>query len=97
MFCQVVLRNGAPIDAEVPDYRELDTVPNERRYTADQPPLESQPPADPPSNPPCSPSSVSMMDTAAFSKQVPAGAAGKAEAALDGKVSLMHMPEALPF
>ena len=34
---QVVLRNGIAIDAEVPDYSELDTVPNERRYTADQP------------------------------------------------------------
>lgn len=33
----MVLRDGVAIDAEVPDYSELDTVPNERRYTADQP------------------------------------------------------------
>ena len=97
VFCQVVLRNGVPIDAKVPDYAELDTVPNERRYTADQTSLESQPPADPPSNPPCSPSSVKMVDTAAFSSQVAADAGGEAEAALEGKVSLVHMSEALPF
>jgi len=42
----VVLRNGVAIDAEVPDYSELDTVPNERRYTADQP---SAAPSEPPS------------------------------------------------
>ena len=92
-----MLRNGAPIDAEAPDYRELDTVPNERRYTADQPTLESQPLADPPSNPPCSPSSVSMMDNASFSNQVAADVAGTAEAALDEKVSLTHMLDALPL
>ena len=84
----MVLRNGAPIEAEVPDYRELDTVPNERRYTADQLPPKSQPPADPPSNPPCSPSAVSMIDTAAFSNQAPADVGGKAEATLHGQVSL---------
>lgn len=42
----MVLRNGVAIDAEVPDYSELDTVPNERRYTADQP---SAAPFEPPS------------------------------------------------
>ena len=93
----MVLRNGAPIEAKVPDYRELDTVPNERRYTADKLSPKSQPPADPPSNPPCSPSLVSMVDTAAFSNQVPADVGGKAEATLDGKVSLTYLPEAVPF
>ena len=34
---QVVLRNGIPIKAVVPDYSELDTVPNEQRYTAPKP------------------------------------------------------------
>lgn len=94
----MVLRNGVPIESEVPDYRELDTVPNERRYTADQAPQESQPPGDPPSNPPCSPSSVSLADTAAFSTEAPvdAGGTAEAEAAVDGKVSFMHTPETLP-
>ncbi|KAL0054399.1 hypothetical protein WJX82_008385 [Trebouxia sp. C0006] len=45
---RVVLRDGVAIDAEVPDYSELDTVPNERRYTADQP---SAVPSEPPSMP----------------------------------------------
>ena len=67
---QVVLRHGVPIDAEVPDYRELDTVPNERNYTADQP-TAGPGSADPPSNPPRSPSSASMTPAADFSKQVP--------------------------
>ena len=67
---QVVLRDGMPIDAEVPDYRELDTVPNERRYTADQSVGEAGP-ADAPSNPPRSPSSASMTPVAAFSKEAP--------------------------
>lgn len=53
---RVVLRNGIAIDAEVPDYSELDTVPNERRYTADQP---SAVPSEPPSIPhPESPNDV---------------------------------------
>ena len=43
-----MLRDGVAIDAEVPDYSELDTVPNERRYTADQP---SAVPSEPPSMP----------------------------------------------
>lgn len=52
----MVLRNGIAIDAEVPDYSELDTVPNERRYTADQP---SAVPSEPPSIPhPESPNDV---------------------------------------
>lgn len=85
-----MLRNGVPIEAEVPDYRELDTVPNERRYTADQAPLESQPPGDPPSNPPGSPSSISLTDSAAFSTEAPVDAKGKeeAQADVDDKVSL---------
>ena len=84
--CQVVLRNGAPIDAEVPDYRELDTVPNERRYTADQP-LPALGPGHAPPNPPQSPSSVSVTDTVAFNNQVAVDAGGKPVAALDGKVN----------
>ena len=44
----MVLRDGVAIDAEVPDYSELDTVPSERRYTADQP---SAVPSEPPSMP----------------------------------------------
>ena len=81
---QVVLRDGVPIDAEVPDYRELDTVPNERRYTTDQSteeaaPLQPTPAdaplqstlADGPSNPPQSPSSASMTPVAAFSEEPP--------------------------
>ena len=83
----MVLRDGVPIDAEVPDYRELDTVPNERRYTADQP-VASLGPADPPSNPPRSPSSGSMTSNeAAFSKQVPLAPGDKKIAALNAKVS----------
>ena len=83
----MVLRDGVPIDAEVPDYRELDTVPNERRYTADQP-VPSLGPADPPSNPPRSPSSGSMTSNeAAFSKKVPLDPGDKVIAALNAKVS----------
>ncbi|KAL3148520.1 hypothetical protein ABBQ38_013959 [Trebouxia sp. C0009 RCD-2024] len=84
---RVVLRNGVPIDAEVPDYRELDTVPNERRYTADQPVLTLGP-ADPPSNPPRSPSSGSITSNdAAFSKQPPVDERDSVIAALNAKVS----------
>lgn len=87
VFGQVVLRNGVPIDAEVPDYRELDTVPNERRYTADQPVLTLGP-ADPPSNPPRSPSSGSITSNdAAFSKQPPVDERDSVIAALNAKVS----------
>lgn len=61
---QVVLRNGVAINAEVPDYSELDTVPNERRYTADQP---SDPPApsDPPSVSPSDPAQVQPVSASA--------------------------------
>ena len=74
----------------MPDYRELDTVPNERRYTADQAPVKSQPPGDPPSNPPGSPSSISLTDSAAFSTEALGDARGReeAQAAVGDKVSL---------
>lgn len=63
--CQVVLRNGIAIDAEVPDYSELDTVPNERRYTADQP---SAAPSD---VPPSAPSEASQALPTSVSADMP--------------------------
>lgn len=62
---QVVLRNGVAIDAEVPDYSELDTVPNERRYTADQP---SAAPSD---APPLAPSETSQALPTSVSADMP--------------------------
>lgn len=68
-MCQVVLRHGVAIDAEVPDYSELDTVPNERRYTADQPsPVPSEPPSMPhPKSPDDVPDSVPDLTSGAKS------------------------------
>ena len=40
-WLQVVLRDGKAIDAEVPDYSELDTVPSEQQYADHAPEVPS--------------------------------------------------------
>ena len=41
MLSQVVLRDGKAIDAEVPDYSELDTVPSQQQYADHAPEVPS--------------------------------------------------------
>ena len=78
----MVLRDGVATDAEVPDYSELDTVPNERRYTADQP---SAVPFEPPSMPHSEPPQVLPSNVPNSVPDLTSGA-GIAAASVNGKV-----------